>query len=190
MKKRQQILDKLVELIELVDTDPNSLEQVLEDILKKEEKKPLVGLSGMRLENIAKKNPYDFKPPEITAVYKMNVATEKMVPVGQVTSQVEEDEFTIELFPDPEKNFKSYITIKQAQPYYPDWFIKHPKGDIKVDKEKYKQIFIVNSTNEIWLSTPAFYPVGFLTDNLKVSLYSSHEKFFNYNKGEVRISKR
>lgn len=54
----------------------------------------------IRLENIAKKNPYDFKSPEITAVYKMNVATEKMVPIGQVTSQVEEDEFTIELFPD------------------------------------------------------------------------------------------
>lgn len=112
------------------------------------------------------------KLKNVTTVYKLNSATEKMLAVGTVEYHIGEKDYVLTLFPDPSKQMKCITSLKNAKPYYPDWFIEDGKGG-------YKKIKPVNESDlrQVYVNIGfGLFPIGLISDYLSIQLFSSYEK--------------
>lgn len=105
----------------------------------------------------------------VTTVYKLNIATKKMLAVGTVEYHIGEKDYVLTLFPDPSKQKKCITSLRDAKPYYPDWYIEDGKG-------KYKKIIPINNPQQVYInSEKEIVSIGIISDYLSVQLFSSYE---------------
>ena len=148
MKKDKEILAKVKETIDLLGEDKR--EELLNYLSTKKKRSNLI-------KNVA-------------VVYKLNVETEKMLAVGQASFLVGKKDYLVTLFPNPESQYKGIPNIKDAKGYYPDWFIENGKGGF-IDIEP------TNKINQIYVPSGFdLFPIGVISDQLSVTLFSSYEK--------------
>ena len=155
MKNKEIILNKLLEITNL-----------LQDDMKEELAKKVI--SNKHRSNLL----------DVAVVYKLNVETERMLAVGQASFRVGEEDYILNLFPNPEKQFKSLPSIRDAKAYYPDWFIENGKGG-------FKEIYPSNRISEVYIPNEFDdFPIGVISDHLSVTLFSSYESLpqNKYNK--------
>lgn len=111
---------------------------------------------------------------DILVVYKCNVETERMLAVGQALHNYEKDTYLITLFPNPESQYKGLPNLKDARAYYNEWFIKDGKGGFTeiYPSNRIPEIFIPNEFDD--------FPIGVISEQLNVTLYSSYKKLKDY----------
>jgi hypothetical protein len=163
MKKDKEIVSKLKETIDLLGED------------KREE---LLNYLSPKSQKTNKK-----KFEDILVVYKCNVETEKMLAVGQAFHNYEKNTYLITVFPSPEKNSTkglpsrdySLPSLKNAKAYYNEWFIEDSQGG-------FMEIYPSNRILEIYIPNEFDdFPIGVISEQLSVTLYSSYEKLINKN---------
>jgi hypothetical protein len=161
MKKDKEIVAKIKETIDLLGED--NREELLNYLSPKSQKT----------------NKKKFE--DMIIVYKLNVETEKMLAVGQAFHNYEKDTYLITLFPNPEKNSAkglpsrdySLPSLKNAKAYYSEWFIEDGRGGF-IDIEPMNKINQINVC-----SLCGIFPIGVISEQLSVILYSSYEKLIN-----------
>lgn len=113
---------------------------------------------------------------DVTTVYKLNIATEKMLAVGTVEYHIGEKDYVLTLFPDPTEKMKGITSLKDAKPYYPDWYIEDGKGG-------YKKIIPINNPQQVYInSEKEIVSIGIISDYLSVQLFSNYEQMDRNNR--------
>ena len=144
MKKINVALSRILETV-------NSLEDSVKDELLNH----LVSIKKLR---------------NVTTVYKLNIATKKMLAVGTVEHHIGEKDYVLTLFPDPMQQKKGITSLKNAKPYYSDWFIEDGKG-------RYKKIIPINNPQQVYINSENdIVSIGIISDYLSVQLFSSYEQ--------------